>query len=71
MNRTPIQTVLFALAVAENKLMHPEICEDITEHFKLTPMAIGLCDRFTGSKALKVTLAKSINGNFALRKKIN
>ena len=28
---------IIALAVAENKLMHPEICEHITEHFKMIP----------------------------------
>jgi aspartate/methionine/tyrosine aminotransferase len=62
---------IVALAVAENKLMHLEICEHINKHFKMTPWLLTYGDGFTGSKALKVALAKFINDHFAPRKKID
>jgi aspartate/methionine/tyrosine aminotransferase len=62
---------IVALAVAENKLMHPEICEHINKHFKMTPWLLTYGDGFTGSKAVKVALAKFVNGHFSPRKKID
>ena len=59
---------IVALAVAENKLMHPEICEHINKHSKMAPWLLTNDDRFTGLKALKVALAKFINGHFAQKK---
>jgi aspartate/methionine/tyrosine aminotransferase len=62
---------IVALAVAENKLMHEEVCEHINNHFKVTPWMLTYGDGFTGSKALKKVLTRFVNVNFAPRKKID
>lgn len=60
-----------ALAVAENKLMHEVVSEHINKHFKMTSWLLTYGDGFTGSKALKKSLAKFINVHFHPSKKID
>ena len=62
---------IVALAVAENQLMHEEVSEHINKHFRMTPRMLTYGDGFTGSKSLKVALAKFINFHFAPRSKID
>jgi aspartate/methionine/tyrosine aminotransferase len=52
------------MGVAENKLMHQELVQHITENFRLTPKMLTYGEGMTGSSALKQALAGFINREF-------
>lgn len=55
---------IIALAVAENKLMHPEIAEHITKNFRMTPWMLTYGQGPGGSTRLRKALATFVNTHF-------